>query len=61
MNGRVLIIAGSDSGGGAGILTAIEHPPVITKILTHLGLPAAPIPRASRARSPMPSTSWLKE
>jgi hydroxymethylpyrimidine/phosphomethylpyrimidine kinase len=32
MKGRVLIIAGSDSGGGAGILAAIEHPSVIAKI-----------------------------
>jgi hypothetical protein len=32
MNGRVLIIAGSDSGGGAGMLAAIEHPSVIAKI-----------------------------
>lgn len=41
MNGRVLIIAGFEFGGGAGILAAIEHPPVITK-------PAAPIPRLAR-------------
>jgi len=27
-------------GGTLKIIAAIEHPPVITKILTHLGLPA---------------------
>ena len=46
MKGRVLIIAGSDSEGRAEILVSIEHPPVIAKILTHLGLSARAPPRS---------------
>ncbi|MBA2593545.1 MAG: hypothetical protein H0U97_15375 [Gammaproteobacteria bacterium] len=37
-------------GGPLKIIAAIEHPPVIAKILTHLGLPARAPPR-SPARS----------
>jgi hypothetical protein len=37
-------------GGTLTILAAIEHPPVIAKIFTHLGLPARAPPR-SPARS----------
>ena len=33
-------------GGTLKIIAAIEHPPVIAKILTHLGLPARAPPRA---------------
>ena len=35
-------------GGTLTILAAIEHPPVIAKILTHLGLPARAPPRQNR-------------
>ena len=34
-------------GGTLKIIAAIEHPPVITKIVTHLGLPARAPPRAA--------------
>ena len=34
-------------GGTLKIIAAIEHSPVITKILTHLGLPARASPRAA--------------
>ena len=34
-------------GGTLKIIAAIEHPPVITKILTYLGLPARVPPRAA--------------
>ena len=34
-------------GGTLKIIAAIEHPPVITKILTHLGLAARAPPRAA--------------
>ncbi|MGQ0593278.1 MAG: hypothetical protein ACT4QB_11715 [Gammaproteobacteria bacterium] len=34
-------------GGTLKIIAAIEHPSVITKILTHLGLPARAPPRAA--------------
>jgi hypothetical protein len=37
----------SQCGGTLTIIAAIEHPPVITKILTHLGLPARAPPRAA--------------
>jgi hypothetical protein len=33
-------------GGALKIIAAIEHPPVIAKILTHLGLPARAPPRS---------------
>jgi len=37
-------------GGALKIIAAIEDPPVIVKILTHLGLPARAPPRASARR-----------
>ena len=37
----------SQCGGTLKIIAAIEHPPVITKILTRLGLPARAPPRAA--------------
>ena len=40
----------ASSGGTLTIIAAIEHPPVIAKILTHLGLSARAPPR-SPARS----------
>jgi hypothetical protein len=36
----------SQCGGLLTIITAIEQPPVIAKILTHLGLPARAPPRS---------------
>ena len=37
----------SQRSGTLTIIAAIEHPPVITKVLTHLGLPARAPPRAA--------------
>ena len=36
-------------GGTLKFIAAIEHPPVITKILTHLGLSARAPPRAPKS------------
>src|SRR5262245_24594161 len=38
-------------GGALKIIAAIDDPPVIAKILTHLGLPSPPPPRARRVES----------
>jgi hypothetical protein len=38
------------------VLATLEEPAVVQKILTHLGLPAAPV--TPRAPPPMPATLW---
>ena len=40
----------SNCGGSLKIIAAIEDPPVILKILTHLGLPARSPPRSPARR-----------
>ncbi|MDQ3259994.1 MAG: hypothetical protein M3Q00_04275 [Pseudomonadota bacterium] len=42
-----------ECGGALKILAAIEDPAVITKILTHLRLPARAPPRPARRRGPL--------
>jgi hypothetical protein len=43
-------VAPSSAGGALKIIAAIEDPPVIVKILSHLGLPTRGPPRAPARR-----------
>ena len=42
-------------GGTLKIIAAIEHPPVITKTLTHLGLPARAAPSSGQGLRSIPT------
>jgi hypothetical protein len=44
-------------GGTLKIIAAIEHPPVIAKILTHLGLPARAVPRSPARHAALRQTA----
>jgi hypothetical protein len=45
------------SGGTSKIIAAIEHPPVIAKLLTHLGLPARAPPRSPARHAALRQTA----
>jgi hypothetical protein len=48
-------------GGALKIIAAIEDPPVIVKILSHLGLSTRAPPRASARRVDLFQTTWAAE